>query len=59
MVSQISILHLLQQMIATLIIQHTTTAPLEVLEQVLQIIWSTTAPIEQTLVHSQANLPQL
>gem|GEM_PF-2596018 len=46
-------------MIATLIIQHTTTAPLEVLEQVLQIIWSTTPPIEQTLVHSQANLPQL
>jgi len=59
MVSQISILHLLQQMIVTLIIQRTTTPHLEVPEQVLQIIWSTTPPINQTLVNSQANPLQL
>ena len=54
-----TILHLLQQMIVTLITHHTAPPPLEVPEQVLQIIWSTTLPIKQTLVHSRPNLHQL
>ena len=50
-----TILHLLQRMIVTLTMLQTPPPPLEVPEQVLQIIWSTTPPIDQTLVHSQAN----
>ena len=54
-----TILHLLQQMIVTLITHLTAVPRLEVPEQVLQIIWSTTPPINRALVHSRANLPQL
>jgi len=54
-----TILHLLQQMIVTLITHLTATPPLEVPEQVLQIIWSTTPLIDQALVHNRVNLPQL
>jgi len=50
-----TILHLLQQMIVTLITHHTAVPRLEVPEQVLQTIWSTTLPIKQTLVHSRPN----
>ena len=54
-----TILFLLQQMIVTLITHRTAVPRLEVPEQVLQIIWSTTPPIDQALVHSRANLLQL
>ena len=54
-----TILHLLQQMIVTLITHHTVVPRLEVLEQVLQTIWRAFQAIRPTLVHSRPNLHQL
>ena len=54
-----TILHLLQQMIVTLITHHTAVPRLEVPEQVLQTIWRAFQTTQLTSAHSRQNRLQL